>query len=307
MLLNSKNLKMGCLFSKSNRSPTRRTTQTTTGWSWEIEDKGEVTLQEGLTPEDFIYEGKESEYLVKEEGTLCGQQFSISSCKDCDVYLCDYSDSILIDSCDSCRMFIGPVSGSVFIRNCSNCKIVIASQQLRTRDSQDCDILLHCATQPVIEDSQNIRFGCFQYFYFGLKDHFNRAHLSVFDNVWYNIHNFTPNNASFEYLPEDTTAQDMLNSLSQFSSLVGEDEEFNIEMQLEGIPRTLDPYCREFPSKTMVIVFSGYYLNALSFLETIRSQTVYNFSRQNLFYFLIKHPTKFLKFENILFLIHYEQ
>ena len=31
------------------------------------------------------------------------------------------------------------------------------------------DFFLHCATQPVIETSSGMKFGCYQYFYRGLE------------------------------------------------------------------------------------------------------------------------------------------
>lgn len=274
MLLNSKQFKMGCKFTKARprQSPSKSKEQKAC-WSWQAEGSPEITVRGGLSPEDFIFQRQEKQVLVKEDGEICGQQFNIANCKDCDIFLCDHLDSAYVDSCQGCRIFIGPTSGSVFIRDCIDCKLVIACKQLRTRDTHNCDILLHSVTQPVIEDSTKLRFGCFHYFYFQLKDQFNRACLSVFDNVWFNIYNFTPGNASFEILPESHSAQDMLKSLSDFSSMVDENEDFNLDLQIEGIPRTLDPYTRDLPKQTMVIIFTGYSFAALSLLQAIHSQT----------------------------------
>lgn len=54
----------------------------------------------------------------------------------------------------------------------------------RTRDCEELDVLMHCVSQPSIETSRNVRFGCYQYFYFALAAQFERAHLSVFNNRW---------------------------------------------------------------------------------------------------------------------------
>ena len=51
---------------------------------------------------------------------------------------------------------------SVFIRDCSDCVLMVACQQFRTRDCHRCTIYLHCTSQPVIEESLDMKFGCFQ-------------------------------------------------------------------------------------------------------------------------------------------------
>ncbi len=47
---------------------------------------------------------------------------------------------------------------SVFLRDCSDCTILCACQQLRTRDCARIELALHCATQPIIENSTNMVF-----------------------------------------------------------------------------------------------------------------------------------------------------
>jgi len=54
---------------------------------------------------------------------------------------------------------------SVFVRDCSDCKLMIACQQFRTRDCKKLDTFLCCTTQPIIEASTGMKFGCFQYHY----------------------------------------------------------------------------------------------------------------------------------------------
>ena len=38
----------------------------------------------------------------------------------------------------------------------------------------------------------NFRFGCFQLSYPGLEEQFSKACLSPFNNLWWNVHDFTP-------------------------------------------------------------------------------------------------------------------
>ena len=54
---------------------------------------------------------------------------------------------------------------SVFIRDCVRCVLMVSCQQFRTRDCKQCVVYLHCTSQPVIEASSEMRFGCFQCHY----------------------------------------------------------------------------------------------------------------------------------------------
>ncbi|VDP10621.1 unnamed protein product [Heligmosomoides polygyrus] len=47
---------------------------------------------------------------------------------------------------------------SVFLRDCQSCTVLVACQQLRTRDCRTLRIAVHCATQPIIEETSNAVF-----------------------------------------------------------------------------------------------------------------------------------------------------
>ena len=46
--------------------------------------------------------------LVKEPGSIGGQQFIVEECSECDVYLLDHTAALAIDVCVDCRIFAGP-------------------------------------------------------------------------------------------------------------------------------------------------------------------------------------------------------
>ncbi|XP_015766212.1 PREDICTED: protein XRP2-like [Acropora digitifera] len=112
--------------------------------------------------------------------------------QNCNIFILDHTDSIQVDDCTDCRIAIGPCSGSVFFRDCKECQVVVACQQFRTRDCKKMDFFLCCATQPVIESSSGMKFGCYQYYYRELASQFEAANLSVFNNNWSSIFDFTP-------------------------------------------------------------------------------------------------------------------
>lgn len=161
-------------------------------------------------PKDFTFGNLKGVTKVREPGTVNGQQFIIDGCEDCNLYVLDHNAAITIDDCKNCRIFIGPCDSSVFIRDCVGCKCVFLCRQFRTRNCEDCDFSLYCATRPIIESSKRLRFGCIDFHYDGIEDGMKACKLSKFTNYWSNIHDFTkaPNNWSF--LPVDTRADDLL-------------------------------------------------------------------------------------------------
>ena len=171
--------KMGCVESKEDETNTEPVK-----YSWDREDRPD--------PKDFTIANKSDETCGRKPGTINGQQFIIENCKNCVIYILDHSAVVTVDSCENCKLIIGPVKGSVFLRDCKNCQCIIACQQFRSRDCRKIDTYLFCSTQPIIESSGNMKFGCFQLFYEKLENHFQQAGFSIYNNSWSSIHDFTP-------------------------------------------------------------------------------------------------------------------
>jgi len=193
-----------------------------------------------LNPKDYIISQRSGEVLVKEAGTINGEQFNIEECKDCDVFLFDHIATVFIDFAENCRIFVGPVETSIFIRNCKNCNFVIACQQFRCRDCTDCKLSLLSTTEPVIETSSGMQFACFDFFYFSLREQLANAGLKVVNNKWWQIHDFNKNSdkANWSLLPPEEVV-DLLRT-SQCTSLTEEE----IAMD-RVVPVTLG--CRPLP------------------------------------------------------------
>ncbi|XP_065829487.1 protein XRP2-like [Oscarella lobularis] len=174
---------MGSLFSRlrTQRPPKEEEKKT---YSWD--------RRERVDPKDFTFDGLEDTTAGKLPGQIGGQQFIIKDCKKCDIYLFDHIASLTIDDCVNCRIVIGPVKGSVFFRDCKDITCLVACQQFRTRDCKKMRVFLHCSTKPIIESSTGMQFGCYQANYPKLEDHFSAAGISLFENNWSNIHDYSP-------------------------------------------------------------------------------------------------------------------
>jgi len=149
-----------------------------------------------LNPEDFTIKNKKGEAIVKEEGSVAGELFNIEECQDCDIFLLDHINTVFVDDCSNCRIFIGPVECSIMVRTSQDCDMVIACRQFRSRDCKDCRFALHCTTEPVIETSTNMQFACFDFNYFSLRQQLEKADLKLWNNKWWQIHDFNKNSDS---------------------------------------------------------------------------------------------------------------
>ncbi|XP_061315764.1 protein XRP2 isoform X1 [Pezoporus flaviventris] len=163
-----------------------------------------------IDPKDYTFSGLKDETVGRLPGKVAGQQFIIQDCENCKIYIFDNSATITIDDCVNCQIFLGPIKGSVFFRDCKDCKCIVACQQFRARDCKKLEVFLCCATQPIIESSTGMKFGCFQYYYPELALQFKDAGLSIFNNTWSNIHDFTPVSGENNWglLPENAVVQD---------------------------------------------------------------------------------------------------
>lgn len=159
---------------------------------------------------------------MKAPGTINGQQFVIDSCEGCEIFVLDVCDSLMIDDCKNCKIVVGPTTGSIFIRDCEDCQCVFMCRQYRSRDCKNIDTFLHVTTRPIIETSSNMRFGCWDFHYDGLKEQMASAGISVYQNFWSHIYNFNPDSATWSLMPPDATSIAALEPLPEaFPELEG--------------------------------------------------------------------------------------
>lgn len=260
--------KMGCLLSKLAfwRRPRHEELQEEQPKQYSWDKK-----REGLRKEDFIIKDQKDATLGRVPGTVNGQQFLVQNCENCNIYIFDHSVTISIDDCNNCNFFLGPIKTSVFIRDCKNCKFVVSCQQFRTRDCSKIDVFLCCNTQPIIEASSGMRFGCYQYHYPELEAQFKAAGVTAFTNNWGNIHDFTqdPDEQHFSNLPEDSKVDDFVPI-----PLAEEFSKMNISLEVEKsvVPRTHGNRRKPSDESSLIVFFSdgNSTQRAFSFINIMR-------------------------------------
>ncbi|XP_072900249.1 protein XRP2 isoform X1 [Hemitrygon akajei] len=249
---------MGCLFSRKSKG--KKQSKAAEGeeppkqYSWDNRAK-EIDVK------DYMLVGLKDQTLGRLPGKVAGEQFVIEECENCNIYIFDHSATITIDDCTNCRIFLGPIKGSVFFRKCVDCKCVVACQQFRTRDCRKMDVFLCCATQPIIESSTGMKFGCFQYYYPELGYQFKDAGLSIFNNNWSNIHDFTPasDENNWTLLAEDTVPHDYV-PLPDSEELKA--VRISTELNRSIVPVTRGQRQKSSEESCLVVFFAGDYTTA---------------------------------------------
>lgn len=154
--------------------------------------------------------------------------------------------------------------------------MVAACGQFRTRDCRNIQVFLCCSTQPIIEATIKAkyvrmhallintplitklcidRFGCFQYSYPELLDQFSSAGISPFNNLWWNVHDFTPvqGEQNWGLIGECYKVHDFISDpdsdpLKQRSA--------SADSALSVVPQTLGSRKRDHDEISLIAVFS---------------------------------------------------
>jgi hypothetical protein len=180
-------------------------------------EKMESPFPQSKNPDDYMSSGLKDGTWIRLPGQINDQRINIENAVNSTFLLLDHCDSVQVDECTDCVFFIGPTTGSVFIRGCINCKIVVLCGQLRLRDVKNSDIALFCRSRPVIESSRNVGIGCFAGpQYLDLRWQLARAQLSIWNNLWHNVHDFTPNPDSWHALSKEE-ARGLIPSLADLT------------------------------------------------------------------------------------------
>lgn len=140
-----------------------------------------------LTFYSFKDKVNEPEPLIKQPGSIDGQQFDIGDCENSTLCVLDYTEQVQIDECKKCRIFIGACTSSLFIRNCTDCVFYTCCRQLRLRDVTNCTFYIYSMSEVHIELSNALKFAPFNGGYPGQADHMKQANLDPTHNLWYDI------------------------------------------------------------------------------------------------------------------------
>eukprot|EP00093_Oithona_nana_P006571 06571.XXX_150307_151858_1 [CDS] Oithona nana genome sequencing. len=218
----------------------------------------------------YSFENLQEQTVVKAPGSIEGEQFMVRNCINCNIYLLDHINTITIDDCKNCKIFIGPTKGSLFIRDCSDCVLIAVCGQFRTRDCTKITTFLCCATQPIIEATTSIKFGCFQASYPELEQQFDKAELSPYNNLWWNIHDFTPNTTG------DGPNWSILGEFYKVQDFIDSPENYTLKFDNSTVPSTIGTRNRYHDNEsTLTMIFHDEVQNerAKKIVESLKDNT----------------------------------
>uniref|UniRef100_A0A7I5EAN0 Protein XRP2 n=1 Tax=Haemonchus contortus TaxID=6289 RepID=A0A7I5EAN0_HAECO len=166
---------------------------------------------------------------------IAGQPMAIETCKNSKLLVLDHTSTITVDDCSDCLIVLAPCAGSVFLRDCQSCTVLVACQQLRTRDCRSLHIALHCATQPIIEETSDAIFHPLVLHYDAFVDDLIAARLSPFSRHSTSVHDFTPEKGSLHY----KISREALELSSDYASVLAS------QRLLADVNDSDIPYCQE--------------------------------------------------------------
>ena len=157
---------------------------------------------------------------------------------------------VLFKYCNCCTVIYQFIllQGSLFIRDCTESVIIAACGQFRTRDCSKITTFLCCGTQPIIEATTKIKFACFQAFYNELEDQFTKAELSPYNNLWWNIHDFTPNTTG------DGPNWSILGEMYKVSDFIEAPTDFSLEFSKSVTPLTIGNRSRYHDNEAILVL-----------------------------------------------------
>ena len=195
--------------------------------------------------------------------------------QNAEIFVFDNSATVTIDDCKNCVFFIAPSKGSIFIRDCTDCKAIMACQQFRSRDCKNLHVSLCCQTLPIIESTSNIHFACFQAGYFQLLGQFTAAGLSIYNNSWYKIHDFSPSKETPNYTLHKYVANESPQWVSSFFALPTPLSEFAVETSGDAstVPLSIGNPSKTADGTCLVVLFHPAFNNAKKVVKSIRSSS----------------------------------
>ncbi|CAD8188999.1 unnamed protein product [Paramecium octaurelia] len=218
--------------------------------SWELRKKD---------ASKYRFYDKQDEILVKKPGEVDGEAFVLRNCVRCKIFIADFSAQILIDDCFDCQMFFAAVESSMFIRGCKRCKVITACGQFRSKKCEDIQTLLFTQSQPIIELSVRMGFGCFRGYYPQLRQHIQKAKLNIWNNTWSDLHDFDPEKQAeithFYMVLEDTRYEDMLKPLNEVLSIPNFTWAEECKTENQVIPFTSEQRKKPFHEEVLLIFY----------------------------------------------------
>jgi len=162
------------------------------GKKTKIESKAKeaFNLSEFVSGDEITIKDKNLETIYKEPGSINGSDVVLTNLQNCTVSICDNVGALRMNNVSHCKLYIGPVSSSMLVDKISYSTVVVAIRQCRIHTASNTDFYLQVNSDPIIEHSQNVRFGPYCFEYPELDAHFSKSSLDRSTNTWFQVKDF---------------------------------------------------------------------------------------------------------------------
>lgn len=154
--------------------------------------KDEIDFSGKFKPEEngYGYFNRKADFLEMSDSEIFQKDVTLSNLENCTVYLKGSPSTLHLSHLKNCKVLSGPVSTSIFGEGCENSILVIACQQLRLHSSKNVQIYLHVTSRAIMEDCTAVSVAPYNWTYFGIEKHFEKANLNVLVNNWQSVDDF---------------------------------------------------------------------------------------------------------------------
>jgi hypothetical protein len=153
-------------------------------------EKKPVTLTSNGTKHDEPVIVRENETIHMSREDVAGKEVQLANLSGCTVIIEGSPKALNLTSLRDCVIASGPVTTSVLLYNMTNCVLGVACQQLRVHNASHSRFFVHVTAPIVIEDSKNVKFGPYNFYYPGFEEDFKSSGLKEELNSWNCINDF---------------------------------------------------------------------------------------------------------------------
>lgn len=115
---------------------------------------------------------------TKARGELDGSDFDVEHVSDARIVIDDWCGALRVVDVKDSVIKCGPVAGPVFVDQCENVDFFFAARQIRIHNTHGCKFFIYVASEPIIEDCDDMSFCHDVLAYPGKADLFVRAGLA---------------------------------------------------------------------------------------------------------------------------------
>jgi hypothetical protein len=111
---------------------------------------------------DIFASDDKVEVLKIDDETQLGKDVVVDNMQNKTIVISIDTGAMTLNKLHNCHIYItGIVHSSLVVRESIQCEIHCRAKQIRIHHCRDCAMYLHCLTEPIIEQSSEMRFGPF--------------------------------------------------------------------------------------------------------------------------------------------------